>query len=126
MRTVRRLLVAALFVAVWYFGWRFAAENASVVSINFLAGQLEGVALWAALIGAFVGGVVVVGAVMLLPMTRTRLVARRYRKMVAGLEAELHQLRNLPLSAPGTASRGATRDLPTPEQSLQRTLERGA
>ena len=85
MRTVRRLLVAALFVAVWYFGWRFAAENASVVSINFLAGQLEGVALWAALIGAFAGGVVVVCAVMLLPMTRTRLVARRYRKMVEGL-----------------------------------------
>ena len=122
MRTVRRLIGAALFVAVWYFGWRFAAENASVVSINFLAVQLDGVPLWAVLVGAFAAGVVAVGAFMMLPMTRTKLVARRYRKMVEELEGELHQLRNLPLSAAQPEGRGPMLDLEPPE----RTLERGA
>jgi len=98
MRAIRRLIEAALFVAVWYFGWIFAAENSSLLSINFLAVQVDDVPLWAALISAFAGGAVAVGAFMLLSMTRTRLVARRYRKMVQGLEGELHQLRNLPLS----------------------------
>ena len=121
MRTVRRLIGAALFVAVWYFGWRFAAENSSVVSINFLAVQLDGVAFWAALIGAFAAGVVAVGALMMLLMTRTKLVARRYRKMVEGLEGELRQLRNLPLAAAQPESRGVALDLEAPE----RTLERG-
>ncbi len=122
MRTVRRLLVASLFAAVWYFGWRFAAENSSIVSIDLLAGKLEGVALWAALICAFAGGVIVVGAFMLLRLAQTKLVERRYRKMVEGLEAELHQLRNLPLSVERQAGRGAALDPLTPEQ----TLERGA
>ena len=63
MRAIRRSIQAALFVAVWYFGWRFAAENSSVVSINFLAVQLEGIALWAALAGTFAGGVVAVGVI---------------------------------------------------------------
>ena len=122
MRTVRRSIEAALFVAVWYFGWRFAAENSSVVSINFLAVQLDGVALWVVLIGAFAGGAVGVGAFMMLAMTRTKLVARRYRKMVEKLEGELHQLRNLPLSATPPEGRGPMLDLEPPE----RTLERGA
>ncbi len=122
MRTVRRLMVAALFVAVWYFGWRFAAENSSTVSIHFLAGQLEGVAVWMALICAFAGGAVLTGAAMTLVMARTKLVARRYRKTVQGLEAELHQLRNLPLSVEQPASRGPA---PDPDDPV-RTLERGA
>lgn len=120
MRTIRRLFVAALFVAVWYFGWRFAAENSTLVTINFLAGQLEGVVLWAALIGAFASGIVVVGVVMTLRIARTKLVARRYRKMVEGLEAELHQLRNLPLSVEQAAGRGAALDPVTAEQTLER------
>lgn len=122
MRTVRRLIAAVLFVAVWYFGWRFAAENSSTVSIHLLARQFEGVALWKALIGAFAGGAVGVGAVMALLMTRIKLVVRRYRKMVEGLEGELHQLRNLPLSVEQPAGRDAALDLLAPE----RTLERGA
>ena len=122
MRTVRRLIAAVLFLAVWYVGWRFAAENSSTVSIDLLAGKLEGIVLWVALIGAFAGGFAVLGAAMLLPLTRTKLVARRYRKMAEGLEAELHQLRNLPLSAAPSESRGAAPDFEAPE----RTLERGA
>jgi hypothetical protein len=35
------------------------------------------------------------------PLARSRLVARRYRREVGGLEAEIHQLRNLPLAAEG-------------------------
>ena len=32
-------------------------------------------------------------------VARKSLVARRYRKTVAGLESEIHQLRNLPLAS---------------------------
>lgn len=122
MRTVRRVIVAALFVAVWYFGWRFATENSATLSIHLLAIQLEGVSVWVALICAFAGGGVVTGAVMTLVVARTKLVARRYRKAVVGLEAELHQLRNLPLSVEPPAGRVPAPDLDDPV----RTLERGA
>jgi len=114
--------VAALFVAVWYVGWRFAAENSASMPIHLLAFQLEGVSVWVALICAFAGGGVVAGAVMTIVVARTKLVARRYRKAVVGLEAEVHQLRNLPLSVEPPASRGQAPDLSDPVI----TLERGA
>ena len=78
--------------------------------------------MWVILIGAFAGGGVVTGALMTVVVARTKLVARRYRKAVTGLEAELHQLRNLPLSVEQPASRGPA---PDPDDPV-RTLERGA
>ena len=97
MVLVRRALLALLFVAVLIGGWRFAAENDGQVTVSYLAGQTPSVALWLALLVAFGLGAVVVGLLALLSLARAGLLARRYRRTVAGLEAEVHQLRNQPL-----------------------------
>ena len=123
MQVVRRLLGIAFFVGVLLLGWNFAAEHSEIVTIRppFLPG-LE-VTLWAALLAAFGLGVALTGIVAMLRATRQGLVARRYRKMIRDLEAEIHQLRNLPLAdddaAPGnpTATEGAS---PSPKRALGR------
>ncbi len=121
MRTLRKLAAVALFVAVLILGWRFAAENSATVSIHFLLGQIEGVALWAALLAAFGAGAACIGGLLLLRLARIGLVARRYRKVAEGLEAEVHQLRNLPLASTESAIRN-----PEFELSTRDLLEKGA
>jgi uncharacterized integral membrane protein len=99
MRTARRLLGIAIFVALLVAGWRFAAENSQVVTIHYVVGHFEGVSVWLALLCAFLAGAVVVGLLGMVGAAKLRLEARRYRKAVRDLEAEVHQLRNLPLTA---------------------------
>lgn len=123
MQVVRRLLGIAFFVGVLLLGWDFAAEHSETVTIRipFVPG-LE-VTLWAALLAAFGLGVALTGIAAMLRATRQGLVARRYRKMIRDLEAEIHQLRNLPLAdddaAPGkpAVSEGGS---PSPKRALGR------
>ena len=125
MQVVRRLLGVALFVAVLLLGWNFAAEHSSTVTIRlpFIPG-FE-VTLWAALLAVFGLGVVLTGSVAMLRATRQGLVARRYRKMIRDLEAEIHQLRNLPLADDESArSKPAVADGVSP--AAKRALGRGA
>jgi uncharacterized integral membrane protein len=98
MRHVRRLLVVALFVAALVLGWQFARANAATVTVDYLVGQLGDVSLWAALLGAFAAGAASAGGIGLYQIAKLQLVRRRYRKSLRGLEAEVHQLRNLPLA----------------------------
>jgi uncharacterized integral membrane protein len=98
MRWVRRLFLIAFFVGALVLGWRLAAENSGLVTIHFLAGSLEGLTLWMALLGAFLVGAATAGLLAFLQLAKLGLVTRRYRKTVKGLEAEVHQLRSLPLS----------------------------
>jgi hypothetical protein len=93
----RRTLPMLLGAGLVYLGYRLAAANAPLVEVDFLAGRVEGVALWKALLGAFAIGAGSVGAFALLQMARTALLTRRYRKKLLDLEVEVHQLRNLPL-----------------------------
>jgi uncharacterized integral membrane protein len=99
MRTARRLLGIAVFVALLVAGWRFAADNSEVVTVHYVVGQFEGVSVWLALLCAFLAGAVVVVLFGTVGAAKLRLEARRYRKLVRDLEAEVHQLRNLPLTA---------------------------
>lgn len=123
MQVVRRLLGVGLFVAVLVVGWRFAAENSARVTIDMLVSEIDGVSLWAALLVSFASGAAAAGAIGLYRVARLGLVARRYRKAVRGLEAEVHQLRNLPLStdapAPGGSIAGAAAG-PSPGGALER------
>ncbi len=98
MRVVRRLLVVALFVAALVLGWRFARANSAAVTVDYLVGQLGDVSLWAALLGAFAAGAATAAGIGLYQVAKLQLVRRRYRKAIRGLEAEVHQLRNLPLA----------------------------
>lgn len=106
MRWIRRLVVIGLIVAVWYFGWQFAAENQDAVDVHLVAGELRGVALWKLLLSSFAAGAGVILAYHLYTSARNGLTSRRYRKTIGGLEAEVHELRNLPLSPEASVPAG--------------------
>ncbi len=99
MQLARRLLWLSLFVATLVLGWQLAARNSTAVEIDYVLGRFTGVALWVVLLAAFAAGAATVAGIASYRLFKLRLLARRYRKAVTGLEAEVHQLRNLPLGA---------------------------
>src|SRR5688572_12241848 len=115
MRMLRRLLVVAVFGALFFGAWRFVNGNGTSTTVDLVFFELHGVPLWSALLGAFLLGAASAGASLVYELAKKSFAARRYRKELAGLESEIHQLRNLPLAAPeaggGTAppGRAATR-----------------
>ena len=100
MRLARRLFAALVFVGLLVGGWRFAADNSGLVTVYHPGGELGEVTLWKALLIAFGSGAGLATMLALVREARIRLVSRRYRKVIVGLEAEVHQLRSLPLSEP--------------------------
>jgi uncharacterized integral membrane protein len=98
MVLARRLLVLGFFVALLVGGWYFAADNSAMVTVNHPGGPVGDFQLWVALSGSFALGVVLSALVAVYRGARMRLVARRYKKLLAGLQSEVHQLRNLPLA----------------------------
>jgi uncharacterized integral membrane protein len=125
MKLMRRLLGAAVFVAILVFGWRFAADHSGPVQVKLpgLAG-IE-VTLWMALLAAFGLGAVIVTVIASLRIARLQLVSRRYRKVIRDLEAEVHQLRNLPLAEETAAPAKLTAEAGE-ATSAGRALGRGA
>lgn len=116
MQLVRRLLWLCLFVATLVLGWQLAARNSTAVDIDFVLVSLSGVALWLVLLGAFLVGAGAAAGIASYRMVKLGLLARRYRKAVTGLEAEVHQLRNLPLTSDELAQdRGGEIDLSSRE-----------
>lgn len=100
MRIIRRLAVLALLAGVLVGGWRFAALNAAPqVSVDFFFWRSPEVSPWVAILVAFGVGFGLCLGLCVFEMARASLVARRYRKTVARLEAEIHQLRTLSLAA---------------------------
>ena len=115
MRTVRRLLVLALFVGLFAVAWRFASANATQIGIDLLLFRSPEVPIWVALLSAFGIGALAAGVYLVYELIKKNLVARRYRKAIKGLESEVHQLRNLPLA--GTDSALASHAGPEVEDS---------
>jgi hypothetical protein len=125
MKWIRRLFWIAVFVGVLVFGWQFAHDHDTPVVI-----QLPGLApleltLWLALVLAVGLGAALSLLATTYQVARLKLLSRRYRKLIKGLEAEVHQLRNLPLSdaeapsIPAESSGGS-------EEMAERALGRGA
>ena len=100
MRMLRRLLVVAAFGALFVGAWRFVSGNATPIDLHLVLFDLHGAPLWAALLGAFALGALSAGASLVYELAKKSFAARRYRKELAGLESEIHQLRNLPLAVP--------------------------
>jgi hypothetical protein len=98
MKLARRLLTIVVFVGLLVAGWKFAASNSELVVVRHPAGEFVPRALWAVLLVAFGFGVALTSCVAGTRGARIRLVSRRYRKLVDSLQAEVHQLRSLPLS----------------------------
>ena len=86
---------------------RFASENREAVTVDYLVGELALVPLWQVILVAFGAGAGLVALVALYASLRNGLVRRRYRKAIGGLEAEIHQLRNLPLAQNAAAPPGS-------------------
>jgi uncharacterized integral membrane protein len=107
MRWVRRWIGVALVAALLIGGWRLAHENGDPVSVSYLFGAI-GMPLWEALLIFFAAGFALGGSGWVWHSVRARMIERRYRKAVGGLEAELHQLRNLPLATDGEQSSART------------------
>jgi len=97
MRALRRALWGLVFVGLLVAGWRFAALHPDPVQLHYVVGERQ-VALWAALVGAFAAGGAVVGGFAAVQIARLSMLARRYRKAAGRLEAQVHELRNLPLA----------------------------
>ena len=98
MRLVRRLITVVVFVALLVLGWKFAASNGQPVVVHHPAGEFTAHALWLVLLVAFGSGVALTAIIAAVRGARIRLVSHRYRKLVDSLQAEVHQLRSLPLS----------------------------
>ena len=100
MRMLRRLLVVGIFALLFAAVWQFVNGNRDPVAVK-LEPLLEfTVPLWIALLAAFGLGALSAGASLVYELAKKSFTARRYRKQMAGLESEIHQLRNLPLAAP--------------------------
>jgi hypothetical protein len=100
MRWVRRWIGVALIAALLIGGWSLKSGNDEPVKVDWLFGEIQ-LELWQALLCAFAAGFALAGAGWLWSSLRSGMTVRRYRKEVGGLEAEVHQLRNLPLAAGG-------------------------
>jgi uncharacterized integral membrane protein len=120
MRAVRRVLGVAAFVGLLTAGWRFATEHPQPVQIRYLVGETGEIALWVALLGAFGAGAALVGAAAIYQLVRLGMLARRYRKLAARLEFEVHELRNLPLAPESPDALE-----PEPDGAFGSALERG-
>jgi uncharacterized membrane protein YciS (DUF1049 family) len=101
MRTVRRLLVVALFVLALVAGWSFAHRNPEPVRVDFLVAQVATQPLWRIVVAAFAAGAASTCLVAGYQALRLSLTARRWRRVAERLEGEVHQLRNLPLERAG-------------------------
>ncbi|MEE2679926.1 MAG: lipopolysaccharide assembly protein LapA domain-containing protein [Myxococcota bacterium] len=111
MRWVRRLLIVA-FVAGLVVGTHlFVDDNKQTVDLDLVAFRVEAVEVWLLLLGSFAAGVVLAGGIGLFRGARLRLLVRRYRKTARELSAEVHELRNLPLSGhPGDGGEAGAPD----------------
>jgi uncharacterized membrane protein YciS (DUF1049 family) len=96
MRWVRRWIGVALIAALLIGGWRLAHENGALVTVSYLFGRIE-LPLWEALSIFFGAGFALAACGWLWRSARARILERRYRRAIGGLESEIHQLRNLPL-----------------------------
>lgn len=96
---LRRVSLAAVFIALIVVVRLFPDRNESLVDVDLLFTTVVGTELWFALGASFVGGSLLALLVSALFLIKSGLVGRRYRKAIADLEAEVHHLRNLPLAS---------------------------
>lgn len=126
MSILRRALTIAVFAAALVAGWRFAAMNGEPVSVQYFFGEVEGTPMWGVLLGAFGAGFVVAAVLLLFQLAKLGIVARRQRREIGRLEAEIHELRNLPLASEPPAAQLADAEDVRPAAARSRAAGRGA
>ena len=96
---LRRVSLAAVFIALIVVVRLFPDRNENLVDVDLLFTTVVGIELWFALGASLVAGSLLALLVSALFLIKSGLVGRRYRKAIADLEAEVHHLRNLPLAS---------------------------
>jgi TRAP-type C4-dicarboxylate transport system permease small subunit len=99
MVLARRVLIVVVIAGLLIGGWQLADENSTPVVVSYGLGVSREIPLWGVMVGAFAVGAGLVAIYTVYRAIRAGLVARRYRVALHGLEAEVHQLRNLPLGS---------------------------
>lgn len=92
----RIFLTALVLVLVLVAGIGFTALNAVPVSIDYFLGQVSTTLPWA-LLFALLAGVLLGALLVFIISLRSRTEARRLRKDLRLMEAELKNLRNMPI-----------------------------
>ena len=108
MTILRKIFALGLFVFCLVSGWYFATRNGELVNVDLLLGVVEGVKVWVVLLVSAAFGALVVSGISSILLLRASFLARRYRKAIAELETEVHQLRNLPLAVEDLSQSGGT------------------
>ena len=93
------VLVVGLVVGALVFGKLFPDANSTPVDIDLLWVRVPNVEAWLLLMGSMLFGGLLATLVVGFAWLKARVLNRRYRKVIKRLEAELHQMRSLPLSA---------------------------
>ena len=99
MRQLRWGIAVALFAGLAAIAADFSIANSQTVAIDLPFASPLRLPLYLALLATFCLGALSASAGLLYQLARKTLLARRFAKRVAGLESEIHQLRNLPLAA---------------------------
>jgi uncharacterized membrane protein YciS (DUF1049 family) len=87
-----------LFVGTLWMGWSFRAGNATAVELDLIWIRLPSVELWRLFLVAIGLGSLLSAVIIGFAWMRSRLLNRRYRRVIRRLESELHELRSLPLA----------------------------
>jgi uncharacterized integral membrane protein len=98
MKWLRLAAIAVLVLAAVFVGL-LPANNALPVSLHYVVGQSPEMPLYWVVLLSILLGIFVASVPLSYLLLKRGLVMRRYRKLMNGLEAEVHQLRSLPLSA---------------------------
>lgn len=98
MKWLRRLFFVAIVVGIVWVGVLFSRANATPLDIDLLLRTIPAVPAWLGLIGSVAVGAALAFLLSGFELAKQGLVSRRYRKRIDSLEAEVHQLRTLPLS----------------------------
>lgn len=106
---MRRLLLTLLLLAVFCAGLAISFNNSAAVSFDYLAGTLE-VPLMVLLVAAFVLGMLLAGALNLATHWTLRREARRLQRQLQASEAELRNLRHMPLNSPDAPAAPPTKN----------------
>jgi len=107
MTTLLRILYVALVAALLVAAYQFTGRNTDIVSVHLFGWATPPQPLWMLLLAAFAVGFALASLLFSLRLFRSTLLARRYRKAMSSLEAEVHQLRNVPLAdGPNLAASG--------------------
>lgn len=108
-RLVLWAVVLGLFVGTLWIGWSLRAGNAAPVNLDLIWLQVVGIELWRAILMAMGFGAGFSAILVGFAWLRARLLNRRYRKAIARLESELHEMRSLPLAGHDADLPGRTR-----------------